>query len=75
MPFFEENSLRNHGLLSLTSVHGKMTVQILTKAVSRTASRHMRGRNLIGNTQHGFTKSKLCLTKLTAFSDGMSSTR
>lgn len=65
MPFFEENNLRNYGLVSLTSVHRKIIVWILTKAVTSTTSRHMKGKNIIGNGQRGFIKGKWCLTKLT----------
>lgn len=75
VPFFEENSWRNYGLISPTSVHRKILVRILTKAVPSPTSRHLKGKNITGNSQHGFIKGKLYLSKPTAFSDEMSRTR
>ena len=63
----KKDDTENYRPVSITSIPGKVTEQLIPEVISR----HVEEKKVIRNRPRGFTKGRSCLTNLIAFYDGM----
>lgn len=63
----KKGELGNYGLVSLTSVPGRVMELLILNVVSK----RLEEKEVIRTSQHGFTKRESCLINLVAFCDAM----
>jgi len=63
----EKENPGNYRPVILTSIPGKMMEQLILEVIIK----QVEEKKVIGDSQHGFTKGKSCLTNLIAFYNGM----
>lgn len=61
----KKEDLGSYRLVSLTSILRKMMEQLILKIISG----HVKDKKVLRNSQHEFTKKKICLINLLLFND------